>query len=415
MSVWSGPPAIDVRGVRRVYNVKPTPVVALDGIDLDVAPGEFFGLLGPNGAGKTTLIKILTTLLLPTEGTARIFGFDVGRRRQADPPDHEHGRGRRAVGLRDPDRPRAALDVQPVLRPARARTAGAGSTSSSRRSASSEQRLQRVSTLSTGQRQKMNFARGLLNDPWILFLDEPTLGLDVAAARSVRELVTSLEGGRPRPDGPADDPLHGRGRRAVRADRHRRPRPDPGDRHARTSSSSASSASRSSASSSTASTAASTRSRGCPASCPRRRPPRSTTASSARPSSLNLVARGRRRRSAASSARSAAWASHILALRKSEPSLEDVFVELVGRGFDDDGSGPGGGNGRHPGDGRHAAADRATRPPTRSASRTRASWSDHGERRVPPQRQPDRRRRLESSPGAARPTCGRSAGAPTRG
>src|SRR5258706_5438718 len=52
-----------------------------------------------------------------------------------------------------------------------------------------EQRLQRVSTLSTGQRQKMNFARGLLNDPWIFFLDEPTLGLDVAAARSVRELV----------------------------------------------------------------------------------------------------------------------------------------------------------------------------------------------------------------------------------
>ena len=52
-----------------------------------------------------------------------------------------------------------------------------------------EQREQRVSTLSTGQRQKMNFARGLLNDPWIFFLDEPTLGLDVAAARSVRELV----------------------------------------------------------------------------------------------------------------------------------------------------------------------------------------------------------------------------------
>ena len=71
------PPAISVRGVRRVYDTKPKPVVALDGVDLEVASGEFFGLLGPNGAGKTTLIKILTTLLLPTSGEARIFGFDV--------------------------------------------------------------------------------------------------------------------------------------------------------------------------------------------------------------------------------------------------------------------------------------------------------------------------------------------------
>src|SRR3989475_4548134 len=72
------PLAIDARGIRRIYKTKP-PVVALDGIDLQVEPGEFFGLLGPNGAGKTTLIKILTTLLLPTEGTARVFGFDVAR------------------------------------------------------------------------------------------------------------------------------------------------------------------------------------------------------------------------------------------------------------------------------------------------------------------------------------------------
>ncbi|MEO5940940.1 MAG: ATP-binding cassette domain-containing protein, partial [Candidatus Limnocylindrales bacterium] len=73
------PLAIDVRGIRRIYKVKPKPVVALDGVDLQVEPGEFFGLLGPNGAGKTTLIKILTTLLLPSEGTAHIFGFDVVR------------------------------------------------------------------------------------------------------------------------------------------------------------------------------------------------------------------------------------------------------------------------------------------------------------------------------------------------
>ncbi len=66
-----------LRGITRVYKAKPNDVIALAGVDLEVAPGEFFGLLGPNGAGKTTLIKILTTLLLPSSGTARIFGFDV--------------------------------------------------------------------------------------------------------------------------------------------------------------------------------------------------------------------------------------------------------------------------------------------------------------------------------------------------
>ena len=73
------PPAISVRGVRRVYDAKPAAVTALAGVDLEVAPGEFFGLLGPNGAGKTTLIKILTTLLLPTSGD----GPDLRLRRRA--------------------------------------------------------------------------------------------------------------------------------------------------------------------------------------------------------------------------------------------------------------------------------------------------------------------------------------------
>src|SRR6188472_4156398 len=184
------PPAIDVRGLRRVYKVKPTPVVALEHVDLEVPPGEFFGLLGPNGAGKTTLIKILTTLLLPSEGTARIFGFDVSRdekkiRRIMNMVAGGEQSGYGILTVREQlwmfsqfyglPRKEGWRRVDELID-----AVGMG-----------PEREQRVSTLSTGQRQKMNFACGLVNDPSILFLDEPTLGLDVAAARQVRELVVA--------------------------------------------------------------------------------------------------------------------------------------------------------------------------------------------------------------------------------
>ena len=186
----SGPAAIETRDLRRIYKVKPTNVVALERIDLDVAPGEFFGLLGPNGAGKTTLIKILTTLLLPSEGTAKIFGFDVSRdekkiRRIMNMVAGGEQSGYGILTVREQlwmfsqfyglPRREGWRRVDELID-----AVGMG-----------DERLQRVSTLSTGQRQKMNIARGLLNDPWILFLDEPTLGLDVAAARQVRELVVA--------------------------------------------------------------------------------------------------------------------------------------------------------------------------------------------------------------------------------
>ncbi len=184
----SQPLAIDVRGLRRIYKVKPKPVVALDGVDLAVEPGEFFGLLGPNGAGKTTLIKILTTLLLPSEGTARIFGFDVERQTRQIRRIMNMVAGGEQSGY-------GILTVREQLWMF-SQFYGLPSRDGWNRVdelidavGMDEQREQRVSTLSTGQRQKMNFARGLLNDPWIFFLDEPTLGLDVAAARSVRELV----------------------------------------------------------------------------------------------------------------------------------------------------------------------------------------------------------------------------------
>jgi ABC-2 type transport system ATP-binding protein len=192
MSAPIAAPAIDARAIRRVYAAKPQPITALDGVDLEVQPGELFGLLGPNGAGKTTLIKILTTLLLPSSGTARVFGFDI---------ETETKKIRRIMNMvaGGEQSGYGILTVREQLWMF-SQFYGLGSREGWARVDElidavglDEQRRQRVSGLSTGQRQKMNLARGLLNDPWILFLDEPTLGLDVAAARQVRELVTTWQ------------------------------------------------------------------------------------------------------------------------------------------------------------------------------------------------------------------------------
>jgi ABC-2 type transport system ATP-binding protein len=186
-------PAIHARGVTRVYKAKPDPVTALGGVDLDVESGEFFGLLGPNGAGKTTLIKILTTLLLPTSGTAKVAGFDVVT---------ETARIRRVINMVSGGEQSGygLLTLREQLWMF-SQFYGLPQREGWRRvdelievTGLQEQRDQKIRTLSTGQRQKLNFARGLLNDPWVLFLDEPTLGLDVAAARDLREHTLAWKG-----------------------------------------------------------------------------------------------------------------------------------------------------------------------------------------------------------------------------
>jgi ABC-2 type transport system ATP-binding protein len=150
--------------------------------------GEIFGLLGPNGAGKTTLIKILTTLLYPTAGVARVAGFDVIR---------DANEVRKRIGLVSGGESSGygILTVRECLwmfsqfygvpgKVANPRidgliaTAGLG-----------DQEHTRINRLSTGQRQRMNFARGFVSDPEVVFLDEPTLGMDVNAARAMREYV----------------------------------------------------------------------------------------------------------------------------------------------------------------------------------------------------------------------------------
>jgi len=163
---------------------------ALDGISLEVREGELFGLLGPNGAGKTTLIKILTTLLLPTSGRVLVAGFDVTR-------EAYHIRERISMVAGGENSGYGILNVQEnlwmfsqfygvpnrVARPRITELLGVVGLA--------DHAKMKIHALSTGMRQKMNFARGFVSDPSIPFLDEPTLGLDVNASRDIRAFIKS--------------------------------------------------------------------------------------------------------------------------------------------------------------------------------------------------------------------------------
>jgi ABC-2 type transport system ATP-binding protein len=190
--------AIEVRDLRRTYRTRKgllrrrkTEVHALRGITFDVERGELFGLLGPNGAGKTTTIKILATLLLPTSGSARVLGFDPAKQAKEVRPriGHVFGGDRglydRLSGL---DNLRYFADLYRV--PARERRARIGELLELVRLTGRER--ERVETYSRGMRQRLHIARGLLHDPEVLFLDEPTIGLDPVGARELRQTIAEL-------------------------------------------------------------------------------------------------------------------------------------------------------------------------------------------------------------------------------
>ncbi|MDB5308878.1 MAG: transporter [Gemmataceae bacterium] len=166
----------------------PAEFTALDGVTLEVRPGELFGLLGPNGAGKTTLIKILTTLLAPTAGTARVDGLDVVAEADRIRPRINMVSGGESSGygiLNVRENLWLFARIYGVSTP----TAHARIDEMLRVVGLTEKAGTRISHLSTGQRQKMNFCRGFITDPKILFLDEPTLGLDVTSARAIRAFI----------------------------------------------------------------------------------------------------------------------------------------------------------------------------------------------------------------------------------
>jgi ABC-2 type transport system ATP-binding protein len=156
-----------------------------------VERGELFGLLGPNGAGKTTMIKVLTTLLLPTSGSARVLDHDVRReaRRIRGRIGYVFGGDR---GLYDRlsalDNLRYFADLYRV--PPRNRVARIESLLELVELKGRER--ERVETYSRGMKQRLHIARGLLHDPEILFLDEPTIGLDPLGARELRQTIAGL-------------------------------------------------------------------------------------------------------------------------------------------------------------------------------------------------------------------------------
>jgi ABC-2 type transport system ATP-binding protein len=188
--------AIEVEEMTRVYEPRrgsDKRIVALDGISLTIPIGEIHGLLGPNGAGKTTLVKILTTVLLPTSGRASVMGHDVVEDTHAVRPiigivfGGERGLYWRLTG-------RQNLQYWGALYKLRPTAAKARSTELLERVGLADHADQRVEGYSRGMKQRLHLARGLMGNGTVLFLDEPTTGMDPVAAREFRRLVVELRG-----------------------------------------------------------------------------------------------------------------------------------------------------------------------------------------------------------------------------
>src|SRR3954464_941782 len=166
-------------------------VEAVRGVSFEIGEGELFGLLGPNGAGKTTTIKMLITLLLPTSGSARVLGYDVVKdaRRVRERIGYVFGGDRGLYErLSALDNLRYFAELYGVPPREQRKRIGAllelvGLTGREK---------ERVEGFSRGMRQRLPIARGLLHDPEVLFLDEPTIGIDPVGARELRATIAAL-------------------------------------------------------------------------------------------------------------------------------------------------------------------------------------------------------------------------------
>jgi ABC-2 type transport system ATP-binding protein len=183
----SSPRPVEVERLSRRFGA----FVADDEVSFSVAPGETYGMLGPNGAGKTTLIRMLTTLLPPTSGRARIEGRDVVREKSAV---------RRAIGTVSQAQTtdenltvRENLAVQGKMYGLFGRTLRERIEHRLRQVGLWERRGQVVRHLSGGMRRRLEIARGVLHRPRVLFLDEPTTGLDPQSRRAIWDMFGELK------------------------------------------------------------------------------------------------------------------------------------------------------------------------------------------------------------------------------
>jgi len=191
--------AIDVKNLQRIYRARIgvikrsiKEVMAVEDVSFDIKSGELFGLLGPNGAGKTTIVKMLATLLIPTKGTVTILGNDVVkdakqvRKHIGFIFGGERGLYWRLSGIDNLRYFASLYDVDPEVSKKRIpyllEMVGL-----------KDRGDERVEGYSRGMKQRLHVARTLLHDPEILFLDEPTIGLDPVGAREFREVIRNLQ------------------------------------------------------------------------------------------------------------------------------------------------------------------------------------------------------------------------------
>jgi ABC-2 type transport system ATP-binding protein len=177
--------------VQGFWRQKRRPVTAVEDISFEIGRGELFGMVGPNGAGKTTTVKMLSTLLLPTTGTAKIFGLDIINDTYEIRPrigftfGGNKGLYSRLSGLDNLKyfAELYKLDPETISKRIKDLLEVVGLTG---------RENDRVETYSSGMQQRLHLARAMLHDPDLIFLDEPTVGIDPVGSREIRALVREL-------------------------------------------------------------------------------------------------------------------------------------------------------------------------------------------------------------------------------